>query len=243
MKLVLSESMLLSHTTLHRKSTLNVFSVRALQRTFSPLQPSKIALARWIIQWKPSRNFNSRATEKVNDSNGTWIRCTSNAVYFEKTPSKHWRLKYSVIWWRHYVIPWYANSITYARDCFPRHGRLVGLTRSRCLSFNRALGYLQRVSGPQIFRESRRRIEDTTESKKEKKKMRNKFCVLELKQLILNNHYLNQLVPFPMYCIYMCTKKIVIERTRDLIYLKFVETDFFPKIISPSAGENFGRSF
>ena len=38
----------------------------------------------------------------------------------------------------------------------------------------------------------------------------------------------------------MCTKKIVIERTRDLIYLKFVATDFFPKIISPSAGENSG---
>ena len=37
----------------------------------------------------------------------------------------------------------------------------------------------------------------------------------------------------------MCVqKKIVIERTRDLIYLKFVVTDFFPKIISPSAGEN-----
>ena len=33
---------------------------------------------------------------------------------------------------------------------------------------------------------------------------------------------------------------IVIERTRDLIYLKFVATDFFPKIISPSAGENSG---
>ena len=40
--------------------------------------------------------------------------------------------------------------------------------------------------------------------------------------------------------IYMCTKKIVIERTRDLIYLKFVATDFFPKIISLSAGENSG---
>ena len=37
----------------------------------------------------------------------------------------------------------------------------------------------------------------------------------------------------------MCVqKKIVIERTRDLIYLKFVATDFFPKIISPSAGKN-----
>ena len=41
--------------------------------------------------------------------------------------------------------------------------------------------------------------------------------------------------------IYSChQKKIVIERTRDLIYLKFVATDFFPKIISPSAGENSG---
>ena len=41
--------------------------------------------------------------------------------------------------------------------------------------------------------------------------------------------------------IYMCVqKKFVIERTRDLIYLKFVATDFFPKIISPSAGENSG---
>ena len=43
--------------------------------------------------------------------------------------------------------------------------------------------------------------------------------------------------------IYICVcvqKKFVIERTRDLIYLKFVATDFFPKIISPSAGENSG---
>ena len=35
-------------------------------------------------------------------------------------------------------------------------------------------------------------------------------------------------------------KKIVIERTRDLSYLKFVATDFFPKTISPTAGENSG---
>ena len=34
----------------------------------------------------------------------------------------------------------------------------------------------------------------------------------------------------------------VIERTRDLIYLKFVAKDFFPKIISSSAGENAGDS-
>ena len=39
---------------------------------------------------------------------------------------------------------------------------------------------------------------------------------------------------------YVCTKKIVIERTRDLIYLKFIATDFFPKIISLSAGKNSG---
>ena len=31
----------------------------------------------------------------------------------------------------------------------------------------------------------------------------------------------------------MCTKKIVIEQTRDLIYIKFVATDFSPKIITP----------
>ena len=42
---------------------------------------------------------------------------------------------------------------------------------------------------------------------------------------------------------YICVyKKIVIERTRDLIYLKFVATDFFTKIISPRAGENSGDS-
>ena len=40
----------------------------------------------------------------------------------------------------------------------------------------------------------------------------------------------------------MCTKKIVIERTRDLIYLKLVARDFFPKIISSCAGENSGDS-
>ena len=43
--------------------------------------------------------------------------------------------------------------------------------------------------------------------------------------------------------IYSChQKKIVIERTRDLIYLKFVATDFSPKIFSPSTGENSGDS-
>ena len=39
-------------------------------------------------------------------------------------------------------------------------------------------------------------------------------------------------------CVYK--KKIVIERTRDPSYLKFVATDFFLKIISLSAGENSG---
>ena len=43
--------------------------------------------------------------------------------------------------------------------------------------------------------------------------------------------------------VYICVyKKIVIERTRDLIYLKIVATDFSPKIISPSAGVNSGDS-
>ena len=41
--------------------------------------------------------------------------------------------------------------------------------------------------------------------------------------------------------VHMCTKK-VIEQTRDLIYLKFVAKDFFPKIIRSSAGENAGDS-
>ena len=35
-------------------------------------------------------------------------------------------------------------------------------------------------------------------------------------------------------------KKFVIERTRDLNYLKFVATDFSLKTIIPSAGENSG---
>ena len=42
--------------------------------------------------------------------------------------------------------------------------------------------------------------------------------------------------------IYMCTKNIEIERTRDLIDLKFVAMDVFPKIISPSTGENSNDS-
>ena len=43
--------------------------------------------------------------------------------------------------------------------------------------------------------------------------------------------------------IYIChQKKIVFERTRDLIYLKFVATDFSPKISSLSTGDNSGDS-
>ena len=42
-------------------------------------------------------------------------------------------------------------------------------------------------------------------------------------------------------CVYSCHQIFfVIERTKDLIYLKFVVTDFFQKIISLSAGENSG---
>ena len=44
-----------------------------------------------------------------------------------------------------------------------------------------------------------------------------------------------------IYILYICHQNFfVIERSRDLIYLKFVATDFSPKIISPSAGENSG---
>ena len=32
---------------------------------------------------------------------------------------------------------------------------------------------------------------------------------------------------------YVCTKKFVLKRTRDLFYFKFVDTDFFQKIIRP----------
>ena len=41
--------------------------------------------------------------------------------------------------------------------------------------------------------------------------------------------------------IYICVQNFfIIERTRDLNYLKFVATDFSPKTISPIAGENSG---
>ena len=45
-------------------------------------------------------------------------------------------------------------------------------------------------------------------------------------------------------CIYIYVIKnfFLIELTRDLIYLKFVATDFSPKITSPSTGENSGDS-
>ena len=44
--------------------------------------------------------------------------------------------------------------------------------------------------------------------------------------------------------VYICVmkKNNIIERTRDLIYLKFVATDFSQKIISPSAGKNIDDS-
>ena len=47
----------------------------------------------------------------------------------------------------------------------------------------------------------------------------------------------NQVCPYIYIYVY---KKIVIEQTRGLIYLKFIATAFFPKIISHSAGENSG---
>ena len=52
--------------------------------------------------------------------------------------------------------------------------------------------------------------------KKEKKKMGNKFCVLELKPLILNNYYLTQLVPFPMYCHILCIRDSRLNRPESI---------------------------
>ena len=69
------------------------------------------------------------------------------------------------------------------------------------------------------------------------------FCqIVKSKQLLpaRASEQGNEIGSVRIYIYCMCTKKIVIERTRDLIYLKFVATDFFPKIISPSAGENSG---
>ena len=100
-----------------------------------------------------------------------------------------------------------ALSIKSALDCFPCHGRLVGLTSSRCLSFNRLLGYLQMVSGPQICVRVGEGF-NIILSQKKKKKVGNNFCVLELKPLTLNNYYCTQLVPFPKYC-HICVQKIL----------------------------------
>ena len=52
------------------------------------------------------------------------------------------------------------------------------------------------------------------------------------------NIYIYYIIIYIYICVYK--KKFVIERTRDLIYFKFIATDFFPKIISLSAGENSG---
>ena len=62
--------------------------------------------------------------------------------------------------------------------------------------------------------------------------------------MILVTHFLFfvPIGPFSYVLSHMSSKKVVIERTRDLIYLKFVAIDFSPKVISPSAGENSGDS-
>ena len=64
-------------------------------------------------------------------------------------------------------------------------------------------------------------------------------CLLFLPARASEQGNVNRVCPY-IY-IYMCVqKKIVIERTKDLNYLKFVATDFSLKTISPSAGENSG---
>ena len=62
---------------------------------------------------------------------------------------------------------------------------------------------------------------------------------------VLHSKACNNLYIFHSYScnklyLYMSSKKIVIERIGVLIYLKFVVTDFSPKITSPSTGENSG---
>ena len=47
-------------------------------------------------------------------------------------------------------------------------------------------------------------------------------------------------VEYLVYILYVCTQKNCNWGTRDLNYLKFVATDFSPKIISPSADETSG---
>ena len=64
------------------------------------------------------------------------------------------------------------------------------------MSFNRALGYLQRVSSPQIFRESRRRIEDTTESKKEEKKDEKQILCFRTKTAHIEQSLFDPIGPF-----------------------------------------------
>ena len=67
------------------------------------------------------------------------------------------------------------------------------------------------------------------------------ILILELAHLVMGTIFKCNQVWCPYVYVRSChQKKIVIERTRDLIYLKFVATDFFLKIISPSAGENSG---
>ena len=68
------------------------------------------------------------------------------------------------------------------------------------------------------------------------------FILFELCLLFLPARASEQGNVIGLVSVYMSSKKIVIERTRDLIYLKFVAKDFFPKIISSSAGENAGDS-
>ena len=61
--------------------------------------------------------------------------------------------------------------------------------------------------------------------------------------ILLPTHASEQGNVIGLVIVYMCVQKqVVIERTRDLIYLKFVVIDFSPKIISPSAGENSSDS-
>ena len=58
------------------------------------------------------------------------------------------------------------------------------------------LGYLQRVSGPQILRESRRRIEDTTEPKEKEKKDCKQFLCFRTKTAHIEQLLFDPIGPF-----------------------------------------------
>ena len=86
------------------------------------------------------------------------------------------------------------------------------------MSFNRALGYLQRVSGPQIFRESRRRIEDTTEPKKEEKKDEKQILCFRTKTAHIEQSLFDPIGPFS----YVLSHMMILLKMKSVIPKEFI---------------------